>query len=92
MKIQASAPASVGGPLTVQLVRYEPEARVDILRGENAGLSMRYTSIVTELKVLDEWDTSKPLSLVTPVTGDQPIVVLIQHYEHGPVEAVARLR
>ncbi|SLN36552.1 hypothetical protein PEL8287_01735 [Roseovarius litorisediminis] len=92
LKIEASAPASVGGPLTVQLVRYKPEATVDILRGENAGRTMSYSSIVTELSILEEWDTNNPLSLVTPVSGDLPIVVLIQHYEHGPIEAVAHLR
>lgn len=93
LTINADAKPGVGGPLIVQLARYQSEATVAIERGENAGRTLSYSNIVTEFTVLKkEWNTSQPLHLQTTVSGDEPLVVLIQHYEHGPIEAVALLR
>jgi hypothetical protein len=78
--------------LTVQLIRYRPQARVDIKRGENAGRSINYVNIVTRLEVLQEWDTHEPLVLDAEVPGSDPVVVLLQHEGFGPVAAVARLQ
>lgn len=92
LEISANAVAGVGGPLLVQLVRYRPKSTVEIKRGENAGRTLDYANVVTELTVLEKWDTSKPLMIDAPLQGELPAVVLIQHYEHGPIEAAAQVR
>jgi hypothetical protein len=93
LRIRAKA---VGAPLedrlTVQLIRYRPQARVDIERGENAGRSINYVNIVTTLEVLQQWDTQVPLAIDADVSGNDPVVILLQHEGFGPVAAVARLR
>ncbi len=78
--------------LVVQLVRYRPSSTVDIKRGENAGRTLSYANVVTELSVLGEWDTRQPLSLEAEAKGDAPIVVLMQQRDFGPITAVARIK
>ncbi len=92
LNIRAEAGAPLQDRLTVQLIRYRPQARVDIKRGENAGRSINYVNIVTRLEVLQEWDTHEPLVLDAEVPGSDPVVVLLQHEGFGPVAAVARLQ
>jgi hypothetical protein len=80
------------GHTVIQLVRYLPEAWVNIRAGENAGRKMRYTNIVTEWVSLTEWDGTGELTARTSVSGDQPIVILVQSVEHGPILAAEVLR
>ncbi|WP_233243046.1 DUF1223 domain-containing protein [Thioclava sp. NG1] len=75
-------------PAMVQLVRYNPSATVDILRGENAGRTVTYKNIVTSLTGIAEWDGRKPVTLSVDVDGDAPAVVIVQESlasEHGPL-------
>jgi hypothetical protein len=92
LRITADAAEPLEDALTVQLIRYRPQATVDIKRGENAGRQLSYANIVTELTVLQTWDTNEPLRLEASVSGSLPVVVLLQHEGHGPVAAVALLR
>ncbi len=92
LSIRATAEEPLPDRLTVQLIRYRPQARVDIERGENAGRSINYVNIVTTLEVLQQWDTNQPLELQASVIGNEPVVILLQHEGNGPVAAVARLR
>jgi len=92
VKISASSDAVFAAPLIVQLVRYTPEAHVDITRGENAGHKLTYANIVTEWRVIGEWDVKEPFSAQVAAEGSQPIVVLIQQKGPGRIEAAARLR
>jgi len=87
-----AAGAGAQAPLNVHLVRYEPSARIDVLRGENAGRTLVYNNIVTEWTTLTEWDPREPLNLTAAAPGDDPVVVLIQQKGPGPIEAAARLR
>lgn len=81
------------GPLLVQLVRYRPEETVKIKRGENAGKTLSYANIVTDLTELTTWNGRAPVSMSAPAPGDLPVVVLVQRGNGlGPVEAAARLR
>lgn len=92
-KLRVSAPGGmVSGDLMVQLVRYLPRATVDIRRGENAGRTLTYANIVTELSVIGTWNGKQPLSLETRLKDDGPVVVLIQSKRHGPILGAARLR
>ena len=76
----------------VQLVRYAPEKKVDILDGENAGRSITYTNIAHGWQVLGEWDGRSTLDMRVSIAGDDPVVVMIQEAGYGPVVAAARAR
>lgn len=92
VQISASSDTAFPAPLVVQLVRYTPEAHVDITRGENAGQKLTYANIVTEWHIVGEWDVSEPYNAQVQAEGRQPIVVLIQQKGPGRIEAAARLR
>ena len=92
ISIRATSEQKLDQDLLVQLVRYRPEARVDVLRGENAGRTLIYTNIVTDWQVLGRWDTATPLNVSAKAPGDEPVVVLIQRAGPGAIEAAARLR
>lgn len=91
LTIEAHASPGAEGVCAVQLMRYRPHATVEITRGENAGRTLNYTNIVTEITHLADWDMRTPLNLEVPLTGDLPAAVVIQHSRYGPVEAVARV-
>lgn len=80
------------GPLDIHLVRYTPRQTVSIKRGENSGLTATYTNIVTDWQRLEPWDGHGTLDRVTPVSGDAPVVVLVQKVAYGSILAAARLR
>jgi hypothetical protein len=79
------------GPMLVQLVQYEPQATVDIRRGENAGRKISYANVVRAWQVVGEWDGAKPLSLKARSKGDLPVVVIVQRKGFGPIVAAARV-
>ncbi|WP_188790442.1 DUF1223 domain-containing protein [Salipiger pallidus] len=76
----------------VQMVRYKPQAKVDILDGENAGRNVTYTHIAHDWRMLGLWDGAEPLELRIAVEGSDPIVVMLQGEDYGPMFAAARLR
>jgi hypothetical protein len=91
--LSISAPASSRvGNADLILVRYTPEETVDIPRGENAGKTLTYTHVVTAWSDIGDWNGRSPLSASVPVSGAEPIVVLVQEKGHGPIFAAARLR
>lgn len=65
-------------PTVVQIVRYAPEARVKILRGENAGLEMDYANVVTSWHAVAQWDGKAPTRLTATLEGEEPAVVIVQ--------------
>ncbi len=96
LTIRARAVGQISGPVAVQLVRYIPSASVRIKRGENAGRVIDYSNIVTEWQHIGEWDGQGPLALSVPVSGSDPVVVILQGKagKKGPglVLAAAQLR
>lgn len=76
----------------VQVVRYTPRETVNIRRGENAGRELSYANIVTEWQVVGEWNGRRDLDLEVRVSGDQPIVVIVQEPGPGAIMATAHLR
>jgi len=87
------AAEGAGGPgLDVQLVRYMPRAMTEITAGENAGLTADYVNIVTSWQTIATWDPSEPLQMSVTVSGDQPVVVLIQEPGQGTILAAGQLR
>jgi len=90
--VQISATPAPRGDYVVQLVRYTPEQTVAIRRGENAGRDLRYANIVTAWHIIARWDGQEPLRLTAQVTGADPIVVIVQHAQNGPIVGAARIR
>ncbi len=87
LMINADAASQLGGTTVIQLVRYIPSEVVNIERGENAGKSITYYNIVTSWKSLGKWSGSAPLAMEASVTGNDPIVVIVQ--QEGPAYIVA---
>lgn len=88
--IRAVAEPPLTEGVEVQLVRYMPEAVVEIARGENAGKTVTYHNIVTEWTKLADWPGLAPLELSTPAPGSDPVVVILQ--EAGPAAVLAAAR
>lgn len=83
---------AVKGPVVVQLIRYKPQQNVAIKRGENAGRSLSYANIVTEINVLREWNGRDPLTVEAGMNGDLPGIILMQGKGQGPVVAAVRVQ
>ncbi|MDF1854861.1 thioredoxin family protein [Pseudooceanicola sp.] len=92
VEIKANALSPIGEALVVQLIRYRPSTKVQILSGENAGQTLTYANVVTEWHQIADWDSRQPLSLTADAAGDAPVVVLVQRKGPGAIEAAARLR
>ena len=92
LTIKATAKRASSKPMVVQLVRYMPKQTVKVTRGENAGKTLSYSNIVTEWKAVGKWDGRAPLNSTAKISGNQPVVVIIQGAGNGPIMAAARLR
>jgi hypothetical protein len=90
--IRAEADPPLTAPVVVHLVRYRPQAEVMIERGENAGRKAMSHNIVTDWQALTEWPGLDPLQMDQTLTGDDPVVVILQEPGPGAVLAAARLR
>jgi len=89
--LRIEAEGQITRPVMVQLVRFLPEAEVEITRGENAGHRLRSTNIVTSWDVLLIWDGRAPLSLDVDLSGTEPAAVILQEEGPGGIVAAARL-
>lgn len=87
LRITAEAVPPADRHLRVQLIRYLPEQRVAIEKGENAGRIVTYRNIVTSWQGVGEWHALTPLDMAAPALGSEPVVVILQ--EDGPSEIVA---
>jgi hypothetical protein len=92
LSIRAVALAALMGPVRVQLVRYHPHEMVSIDYGENAGMVLDYHNIVTQWAVLGNWTGEAPLEISAPVSGAEPIVVILQAEGMGAILAAAELK
>lgn len=92
VQIRAIAEPAREMPMAVQLVRYLPEETVAIERGENAGKTITYVNIVTEMTRLAVWDSHEPLDIDVEMPRGEQAVILVQYLDHGTIEAVAHLR
>ena len=72
LTVRAEAGEGVEPGFLVQLVRFRPEAEVEITRGENAGLTLDYANIVTDWSAVAEW------------TGERAVVAVGQARGAGP--------
>lgn len=81
IELRADPPLDTGA--VVQIVRYAPQARVEILRGENAGRIVDYANVVTAWHAVAEWDGRMPLKLTATIEGEEPAVVIVQAARPG---------
>ncbi|MFP1645711.1 DUF1223 domain-containing protein [Pontitalea aquivivens] len=81
LELRADPPLDTGA--VVQIVRYAPQARVEILRGENAGKIVDYANVVTAWHAVAEWDGRMPLKLTATIEGEEPAVVIVQSARPG---------
>jgi len=94
LQIELRPTGPLSGAMAVQLVRYRPDAVVDIARGENAGKRVHYVNIVSDWTLLSEWDGRTPLAISQPISGDLPAAVIVQSITAkgpGRIEAAALL-
>ena len=76
--IDLSAPRPLKQKSVVQIVRYVPQARVEILRGENAGQVLDFANVVTAWHAVAEWDGKAPVRLNARIEGEDPAAVIVQ--------------
>lgn len=78
-----------GPPLSVALVRYLPQVRVAIERGENAGQMITYVNVVTSWQILGDWTGEAPLSLRIEAPGPEETAIILQEPGPGAIHAAA---
>ncbi|MEO0752645.1 MAG: DUF1223 domain-containing protein [Pseudomonadota bacterium] len=88
LSVQGVAMGESRDEVSVYLLRYRPKSTVDIARGENAGRTITYANVVTDMQVLTKWTMSDPLSMTVDLDGDLPAVIVIQGNRNGTVKAV----
>ena len=80
------------GTYDVQLVRVSPINIVKILGGENAGKTVTYVNVVTDLRSLGSWDGQGKATFSTGDLVRGTYTVLVQHQGHGEIVAAAWLQ
>jgi hypothetical protein len=89
--IEARAVGVLDGPVVVQVARYAPVHRIEITRGENAGLTMDYHNAVDLWAEIGHWDGQGVYQATARVAGQAPVAVILQREGYGPVVAAARV-
>ena len=92
VRIRARSTSRFSNGSTVRVATYSPEETVSIKRGENAGRTLTYHNVVRGLTDVSTWDGNGEFKASVKVSGNAPIVVLIQEGHHGPMLAASRLR
>ncbi|WP_323036073.1 DUF1223 domain-containing protein [Pararhodobacter sp.] len=80
------------GSYSIELVRYRLSDEVEIQGGENAGRIARFANIVTSWETVGTWNPAGPLEMTVPISGTDPVVVIVQEMGQGEILAAARLR
>lgn len=93
LTLDVGAGKAPGQPVTLWLIRFAKEERVEIGRGENRGRTMTYAHAVRELTPVGMWD-GKAMSLTLPKSdlltrGFEGCVALLQAGTGGPILGVA---
>lgn len=91
LSIKADVPTGGVTAMDVHVLRLIPSKRSVITRGENRGETYEYTNIAHSWQVAGTWDGAAPLDMTFAVGGDDPVVVLLQEADAGPIIAAARL-
>ena len=87
----SASKTKLDGPVDVHLVRFSPQEKVKILRGENRGRTLRYSNVVRSWETLRSWDGKTNLKFSTDVEGDDHIAVVFQYPGPGHVIAATKV-
>ncbi len=90
--IEAKAVKAGVGPVSVQMLRYQPQRVARISRGENAGRTIHYVNVTQDWQTLGTWKGDQPLQMMAEAPGEWPVVVILQASDYGAILAAARLR
>jgi hypothetical protein len=92
-KLKIDLTPGKGGAVAARVVmaRYTPITKVAIERGENAGKTLTYHNIVTDLHAVGRWDGTSATTLMADDAGGA-VAVFLQRGQSGPVLAAAQLR
>ena len=85
---QIGGGAAPRGGADIWLIRYDPRSvEVSVLRGENAGRTLRHKNVVHDLSLLGHW-TGSPMTVKAPQTEDGlRTAVILQAHAGGPILA-----
>ena len=76
----------------ILLIRVIPQVTSEIPRGENAGRTIEYINIVTNVQRLAEWDARAPIEVNGIDMSGGPYVLMIQALNFGPILGARMLR
>ncbi len=85
-KISIAATARRPAKYDVKLVSFAPKRTTAIKRGENAGKTITYVNVVSNVAMIAQWDGRAPLQ-VNAQAEKGPVAVFIQRAGHGAIEA-----
>ena len=91
LRITGTVPTGVVGPMEVHVLRVTPAHTTKITRGENKSKTFTYTNIAHDWRVIGTWDGQRPLDLSVEISGEEPVVVLVQQAGPGAIVAAAKL-
>ena len=91
LTITARALTQNVGSSVIQVVRYMPHKTVLIKAGENAGRKVVYSNVVTDWTPVLRWNGQGEVTTSTQISGDEPVVVLVQNEDFGPIVGAQRL-
>jgi len=77
--------------LKVQIVQFAPVKTAEITRGELAGHQFNYAQVVEDWQQVGPWDGQAEAVISVPLTGAQPVAVLVQQDPFGAILAAARV-
>lgn len=80
------------GTMDVHLIHYTPKQNVSISRGENAGRTFTYSSIVREWQKVGQWNGRAAMVLEAPSASDLPAVAILQVTGNGAIVAAVRVQ
>lgn len=91
LQIRGSVPSGVANQMEIHVLRVTPMHTSTITRGENKSKTIEYTNIAHDWRIAGTWEGKTPLEMSLNVTGDDPVVVLVQEAGAGPIVAAARV-
>ncbi|WP_299414880.1 thioredoxin family protein [uncultured Sulfitobacter sp.] len=91
VSITGTVPRSGPAAMEIHVLYVMPEHATKITKGENRGKTITYSNIAHDWQLASKWDGQSPLDLSLEMAGDDPVVVLVQAADGGPILAAARV-
>jgi hypothetical protein len=82
---------SVSGGADIFIVEYMPDNVTEVKAGENRGLTLNHTNIVTSWERVGEWNGQDNWRVELAVTDGSMAAVIVQAADNGPILAARKL-